>query len=181
MVFNRPRTTHGMRLSPRLKKMLNDQIGMELYAANYYLSMASWCEATGYEGSAKQLYMQADEERAHMMKIVQHLNEIGAGAVIPSVVKPPGTFKSLEAVFKLALKNEQAVTVAFDKMTDAAQKAKDHATFAFLQWFVSEQIEEEKKMETILQKFDLLGRDKIAVYEVDKIIGAMEPEPAAAA
>ncbi|MDX1533138.1 MAG: ferritin-like domain-containing protein, partial [Nitrosopumilaceae archaeon] len=81
-----------------------------------------------------------------------------------------------------ALKNEQAVTASFDKMVELAQKDKDHATFTFLQWFVNEQVEEEKKMETILQKFDLLGRDKIGVYEVDKIIGQMAaaaPDPAA--
>lgn len=170
-----------MKISAKMKKSLNDQVAMEAYASNYYLSMASWCEVTGYDGSAKLLYDQANEERMHMIKIIQYLNDIGVGATIPAVKQPPTSFKTLESIFKTALKNEQAVTESFDKMVDLAQKDKDHATFTFLQWFVNEQVEEEKKMETILQKFDLLGRDKIGVYEVDKIIGAMptsdaEPE-----
>lgn len=108
-----------------------------------------------------------------MKKIVQYLNGIGAGAVIPQVRRPPSSFRGLEAVFKAALKSEQAVTASFNRMSDMAQKERDHATLAFLQWFVSEQVEEEKKMETILQKFDVIGRDKIAVYEVDRFIGSM--------
>lgn len=163
-----------MKISAKMKKALNDQITMEAYASNYYLSMATWCEVTGYEGSAKFLYQQAEEERMHMIKIIQYLNDIGVGCTIPAVKQPPSSFKSLEAIFKTALKSEQSVTVSFDKMVEMAQKDKDHATFTFLQWFVNEQVEEENTMETILQKFDLLGRDKIAVYEVDKIIGSMQ-------
>ena len=156
-----------------MKKLLNDQIAMEAYASNYYFSMASWCQVTGYDGSAKLLFQQAEEERMHMQKIAQYLNEIGICAVTPAVKQPPTSFKTLESIFKTALKNEQAVTASFNKMIDLAQKEKDHATFSFLQWFITEQVEEEKKMETILQKFDLLGRDKIGVYEADKIIGTM--------
>ena len=115
----------------------------------------------------------------HMIKIIQYLNDIGVGSTIPAVKQPPSSFKTLESIFKTALKNEQAVTESFDKMVDLAQKDKDHPTFRVLQWFVNEQVEVEKKMETILQKFDLLGRDKIGVYEVDKIIGAMPAADAA--
>lgn len=167
-----------MKISARMKKSLNDQVAMEAFASQYYLAMASWCEFTGYDGSAKLLYRQADEERTHMMKIIRYLNEIGVGALVPAVKQPPTKFKSLESIFKTVLKNEQAVTASFNKMVELAQKDKDHATFTFLQWFVNEQIEEEKLAETVLQKFDLLGRDKIGVYEVDKILGAMSAVPA---
>ena len=168
-----------MKISAKMKRSLNSQIAMEAYASQYYLSMASWCELTGYDGSAKFLHKQADEERMHMMKIIQYLNEIGAGAVIPAVGQPPATFKSLELIFHAILKNEQAVTASFSRMAELAQKDKDHTTFAFLQWFINEQIEEEKTAETILQKFVLLGRDKIGVYEVDKILDAMSAQTAA--
>ena len=165
-----------------MKKALNAQIAMETYASSYYLSMASWCETTGYDGSAKMLYAQADEERMHMLKIVRYLNDIGAGATIPSISAPPASFKGLEELFKAALANEQSVTKSFDKLAGMAQKDGDHATFAFLQWFVSEQVEEEKLFETILQKFELLGRDKIGIYEVDKFVGTIQlPPPADAA
>ncbi|MFB5598345.1 MAG: ferritin, partial [Nitrosopumilaceae archaeon] len=119
----------------------------------------------------------SDEERQHMLKIVHYLNEAGVPAVIPAVKQPPAAPKTLEGVFKTALKNEQAVTKSINKMVEMAQKDKDHSTFSFLQWFVNEQIEEEKIFETILQKFDLLGRDKLAVYEIDKTLGSMGTAP----
>ena len=177
------RARRRMRMSAPLKKALTSQIGMEAYASNYYLAMASWCELAGYEGSASMLYRQADEERAHMNKIVRYLNMIGAGAAIPAVKQPPAAFKDLESVFKAALKSEQAVTASFNSMAAVAQKDGDHAAFAFLQWFVTEQVEEEALMETILQKFDLLGRDKIGIYEADRFVGRLPPPggPAAAA
>ncbi len=164
-----------MKMSTRMKESLNNQIAMEAYASNYYFAMASWCELTGYEGSARMLYLQAGEERFHMQKITQYMNEIGVGATIPAIKQPPSSYTSLESIFKTALKSEQAVTSSFNELVDLAQKDKDHATFTFLQWFVNEQVEEEKTMETILQKFELLGRDKIAVYEIDKIIGTTPP------
>jgi len=162
-----------MKISRNLIKSLNGQIAMEASASNYYLAMASWCEITGYEGSASFMYQHADEERLHMLKITHYLNEAGIPAVIPAVKQPPASPKTLESVFKTALKNEQAVTKSINKMVEIAQKDKDHSTFSFLQWFVNEQIEEEKTFETILQKFDLLGRDKLAIYEIDKTIGSM--------
>ncbi len=162
-----------MKISGRMTKALNDQIEMEGYASNYYLAMASWCEITGYEGAASLFYQQSDEERQHMLKIIHYLNDLGISAVIPLIRQPPKLFKSLESVCKTALKNEQNVTESIHKMTEIAQKEKDHSTFTFLQWFVNEQIEEEKKFETILQKFNLIGRDKIAINEIDKILASM--------
>jgi len=162
-----------MKISSRLKKGLNDQITLEGFASNYYLSMASWCEVTGYEGAATFFYLQADEERQHMLKIVHYLNGIGVPAVISQMKQPPSTFKSLELICKTALKNEQIVTAAIHKMVEQAQKEKDHNTFDFLQWFVKEQILEEQKFETILQKFDLIGRDKLAINEIDKSLASI--------
>ena len=170
-----------MKISPAMKKALNAQVGMEMYASNYYLSMATWCEATGYEGSARLLYAQADEERMHMLKIVRYLNDVGIGAIIPSVSAPPASFDGLEGVFKTALKNEQDVTASFNKMAATAQKDGDQATLVFLQWFANEQVEEEKLFETILLKFEVLGRDKIGVYEVDKFAGTQMPAAGEAA
>jgi len=162
-----------VKISRNLTKALNNQIAMEAAASSTYLAMASWCEITGYEGSAAFMYQHSDEERQHMLKIVHYLNEAGVPAVIPAVKQPPASPKTLESVFKTALKNEQAVTKSINKMVEMAQKDKDHSTFSFLQWFVNEQIEEEKTFETILQKFDIIGRDKLAVYEIDKSLSSM--------
>lgn len=165
-----------MKISSRVAKLLNTQIAMEAFASNYYLSMASWCEITGYDGSSKFFYAQADEERQHMLKIVHYLNGVGSPVIIPAVKEPAKAFKSLEAIIKIALSNEQAVTKSIHNMTEIAQKDKDHSSFNFLQWFVNEQIEEEKLFETILLKFDVIGRDKIAINEIDKYIGSIKTQ-----
>jgi len=162
-----------------MKKALNDQVTLEASASNSYLAMASWCEVTGYQGAASYFYTQSDEERTHMLKVVHYLNDMGAVASIPAIKAPASSFKSLEGILKTALKNEQTVTAAIHKMVEITQKEKDHSTYAFLEWFVNEQVQEETKFETLLQKFDLIGRDKLAINEIDKILAAdaIAPEP----
>ena len=166
-----------MKISSKMKKVLNDQSALEANASNTYLAMASWCEITGYEGSAAFFYVQAEEERQHMLKFIHYLNDIGVSATIPGTTSPATNFKSLETIIKTALNNEQVVTKAIHKIVELSQKEKDHSTYAFLEWFVNEQVEEEKKFETILQKFDLIGRDKLAINEIDKILNTMSAVP----
>ena len=166
-----------MKISARVKKALNDQTALEANASNTYLAMASWCEITGYEGSAAFFYVQAEEERQHMLKFIHYLNDMSVSATIPRTKSPVSTFKSLETIIKTALNNERVVTKTIHKIVEVAQKEKDHSTYAFLEWFVNEQVEEEKKFETILQKFDLIGRDKLAINEIDKILNRMSSVP----
>ncbi len=171
-----------MKISAKMKKALNDQVKLEADATNNYLAMASWCEVTGYVGAASYFYAQSDEERTHMLKIVHYLNDMGAIATISATKAPSASHKSLEILIKTALKNEQAVTKAIHKMVEISQRDKDHSTYAFLVWFVNEQVLEETIFETLLQKFDLIGRDKLAINEIDKLLAAQataEAEPAA--
>ena len=161
-----------LKISPKMKKALNDQVALEGAASNSYLAMASWCDVVGYQGAASYFYAQSDEERTHMIKVIHYLNDMGATAIIPSIKAPSSSFKSLEEIIKTALKNEQLVTAAIHKMVEISQKEKDHSTYAFLEWFVNEQVQEETKFETLLQKFDLIGRDKLAINEIDKILAA---------
>jgi ferritin len=169
-----------MKISKNMQNALNNQISLEANASNNYMAMASWCEITGYEGGAGFFYAQSDEERTHMLKIVHYLNNLGVPAVIPGTKLPASDFKSLESALKTALRSEQAVTAAIHKMVEIAQKDKDHSTYAFLEWFVNEQVQEETKFETLIQKFDLIGRDKIAINEIDKIL-ATNASPSAPA
>ena len=161
-----------MKISKNLQKALNDQISLEANASSTYMSMASWCEVTGYEGGSQFFYAQSDEERTHMLKIVHYLNNLGVPATIPATKLPTNNFTSLESTLKTSLKNEQTVTAAIHKMVEIAQKDRDHSTYAFLEWFVNEQVQEETKFEGLLQKFEIIGRDKIAINEIDKILGA---------
>ena len=161
-----------MKISKNMQNALNNQISLEANASNAYMAMASWCEVTGYEGGAAFFYAQSDEERTHMLKIIHYLNNLGVSAVIPATTLPENKFKSLESILKISLKNEQTVTAEIHKMVEIAQKDKDHSTYAFLEWFVNEQVQEESKFETLLQKFELIGRDKLAINEIDKILAA---------
>ena len=166
-----------MKLSKNMQNALNNQIALEANASNTYMAMASWCEVTGYEGASSFFYAQSDEERTHMLKIVHYVNNLGITAVIPATKLPATNFKSLESILKTALKNEQLVTTAIHKMVEIAQKDKDHSTYAFLEWFVNEQVQEETKFETLIQKFELIGRDKLAINEIDKILAADAAAP----
>ncbi|MDH3501558.1 MAG: ferritin [Nitrosopumilus sp.] len=167
-----------MKLSKNMQNALNNQIALEANASNTYMAMASWCEVTGYEGASSFFYAQSDEERTHMLKIVHYMNNLGISAVIPATKLPATNFNSLESILKTALKNEQMVTTAIHKMVEIAQKDKDHSTYAFLEWFVNEQVQEETKFETLIQKFELIGRDKLAINEIDKILAADAVTPA---
>ena len=157
-----------MRISPQMANALNDQISYEASATNAYVAIGSWCERTGYDGSATFFFEQANEENTHVLKFVHYLNEVGAEAIIPATKKPQGKFSSLESAFKTGLKSEQNVTKLINKLVDLAEKEKDRSTYSFLQWFVNEQIEEETLFETILQKFEVVGRDKLAIYQIDQ-------------
>lgn len=161
-----------MKVQLALRRMLNKQIALEADASNKYLAVASWAEHAGYDGATVFFYNQAEEERQHMLKIIHFMNKMGVRAEIPAASKPAASFKSLEAALKAGLKSEQAVSAAIAKMIEAAARSKNRHVFTFLQWFVTEQAEEEEKFEAMLQKFDLIGRDKLAVNEIDKILGA---------
>jgi ferritin len=161
-----------MKISQNMQNALNNQILLESNASNNYLAMASWCEITGYDGGASFFYAQSYEERTHMLKIVHYLNNLGVPAIIPATKLPASSFKSLEFILKTALTSEQTVTSAIHKMVEIAQKDKDYPTYTFLEWFVNEQVQEETKFETLIKKFELIGRDKIAINTIDKILAS---------
>ena len=179
IIFNLAKLTNSMKISQNMQNALNNQIVLESNASNSYLAMASWCEITGYEGGSSFFYAQSDEERSHMIKIVHYLNNLGVTVVIPATKLPASSFKSLEFILKTALNSEQTVTSAIHKMVEIAQKDKDYPTYAFLEWFVNEQVQEETKFETLIKKFELIGRDKIAINTIDKILAASDESPAA--
>jgi ferritin len=165
-----------MRISTEISKAINDQISYEASATYAYIAMGSWCERIGYDGSAAFFFEQANEENTHMLKFIHYLNNAGAEAIIPAIEKPQDKFDSLESTFQAGLKSEQTVTKLINNLVDMAEKEKDRATYSFLQWFVSEQIEEETLFQTILQKFEILGRDKLAVYQLDQSLASIRSQ-----
>ena len=157
-----------MKISKKILSLLHDQIAMEANASNYYLYISSWCKVNGYDGASSFFQNHSTEEREHMLKIIQYLNDLKISTVIPSIEKPKQNTKSLEQALKNSLVNEQKVTKSIDKIYGVSQNENDNRTSIFLEWFVREQIEEEDLFESILQKFDVIGRDKLALHEIDK-------------
>lgn len=165
-----------MRISSKIAKAINDQIAYEASATQAYVAIGSWCERNGYDGSAMFFFEQATEENTHMLKFVHYLNNAGAEAIIPATEKPQGNFDSLESTFQAGLKSEQTVTKLINNLVEFVEREKDRATYSFLQWFVNEQIEEETLFETILQKFEIIGRDKLAIYQIDQSLASIRSE-----
>ncbi|MFA6600723.1 MAG: ferritin [Candidatus Omnitrophota bacterium] len=160
-------------LSAKMEKALNQQIVEENFSAHFYLAMASWCEKTGLRGSAKFFYHHADEEHQHMMKFVKYINETGAHALIGGVKEPAKQFKALGGVVEIALKHEQHITRCIGALAELAMDEKDYSTFQFLQWFVSEQHEEEALFRTVTDIIRVGGVEGHGLYFVDKEIGKL--------
>jgi len=160
-------------LSKKIESALNKQVELEASSSQYYLAMASWAETQGYDGATQFLYKHSDEERLHMLKLVKFVNERGGHAVIPSLKQPPASFKSLNAIFEQIHEHEMGVSAEINNLVDACLKEKDYTTHNFLQWYVSEQIEEESLARKILDKLKLIGGDKGGLYLFDRDLGTM--------
>ena len=155
---------------------LNKQLNFEFFSSNVYLQMASWADTQGLEGCADFLKKQAKEELVHMHKIFEYVLESGEMAVIGKLDAPPTDYDSVEEIFKKALEHEKQVTKRIHDIAETAWKDKDLATHNFIQWFISEQHEEETSFNKILDKIKLIGTDKRTVYLVDKVMAKLAAE-----
>ncbi len=155
-------------LSSKVSSALNKQIQLEASSSQYYLAMASWAETQGLNGVAGFLYTHADEERMHMLKLIKFVNERGGQGIVPALEQPPVKFKSVKAVFEEILKHEIKVTNEINKLVEITLKERDYTTHNFLQWYVSEQIEEEALARQIVDKMKLIGEDKSGLYFFDR-------------
>ena len=155
-------------MNTRVEQALNDQIEKEASSSQFYLAMASWAENNGMNGTAKFMYQHSDEERFHMLKLVKFVNERGGKAVIPAISMPPKEFNDLTNVFELLLNHEIMVTESINNLVDICLQEKDYTTHNFIQWYVSEQLEEEALARTVLDKIKLIGGDKGGMYMFDR-------------
>lgn len=155
-------------MNKKIEKLLNDQIEKEYSSSQLYLSMASWSENQGFNGTASFLYAHSDEEREHMLKLVKFINERGGIAVIPAIYKPDVSFDSMKSIFKALLDHEVMVTESINNIVDACLTEKDYTTHNFIQWYVSEQLEEEALARNILDKLNMIGTDKGGLYLFDR-------------
>ncbi len=155
-------------LSKKIEKLLNAQVAIEAESSQFYLSMASWAETQGYSGTAKFLFQHSDEERQHMLKLIHFINERGGHAIVPQLEKPDATFTSLGKIFQKVLDHEIQVTEHINDIVEKCLDEKDYTTHNFMQWYVSEQIEEESLARDILDKLNMIGNDKAGLYLFDR-------------
>ncbi|MCO4819281.1 MAG: ferritin [Bacteroidetes bacterium] len=160
-------------ISKKVETALNDQIKKEATSSQFYLAMASWAETQGFNGIATFLYTHSDEERMHMLKLVKFVNERGGVAIIPALDAPPVEFNSITYVFEELLNHEVMVTESINNVVDVCLNEKDYTTHNFMQWYVSEQIEEEALARTINDKLKMIGTDKGGLYLFDRDLETM--------
>jgi ferritin len=171
------------RLSSALEAGLNKQMTQEAWAAQVYLSYASWAAAEGYSGISNFLFRHANEERSHMMKFLEYILERGGKVTIDAIPKPPEDPTSIQQCFEGVFKQEVDNTTAIYKLVKMSLDENDWATWNFMQWFVKEQTEEETLALSLLDKIKIAGGENAtaeALYVLDKDMGK-EPDEAALA
>jgi ferritin len=158
-------------LSKSMQEALNNQVKLEAASSHTYLAMASWAEIQpGLDNVAEYFFTQSEEERIHMLKLMRFINERGGFALVPTLEQPILTFKSLKNMFEDFLTGEQQVSTSINDLVEMALREKDFATHNFLQWYVSEQIEEERSARVLNDKLELIGDDKSGLYLFDRDI-----------
>lgn len=163
-------------LSKKMEKALNDQINAEMYSSYLYLSMATCLEASSLEGFAHWMEIQAQEEMIHAMKFYKYVNDKGGRVHLGAIKEPPTDFGGPLHVFEEVAKHEAHVTSLIYKLVDVARAESDHGTENFLQWFVSEQVEEEANAAKLVSRLKMAGDSQQAFLMFDAQLAA-RPAP----
>ncbi len=158
-------------LKTRIAEALNRQINAELYSSCLYLSVESYFHSVSLSGFASWMRVQVQEELLHAMKLYDFIISRGGRALLEAVAKPDADWKSPLAAFEQVLRHEEGITAKINELMDIAAAEQDHATKIFLQWFVSEQVEEESAVSEILSKLRLIGKDSSGLFLLDAELG----------
>jgi len=152
---------------------INFQIKAEEESSRLYFAMANWCDNKGYAGSANYLYVHAEEERMHMVKLVKYLNERGAIVHTQALKEPQNSWESIKDVFKDVLAHEKIITGYINSLFEVCMEEKDYLTSNFLQWYIQEQVEEEASARSVLDKLQLASTSQGGLFHFDKEMGEL--------
>jgi ferritin len=170
-----------MMLNDVVQEAVNQQINNELFSMYSYLSMSAYCENGQFRGCAHWMRLQAQEEYVHAMRLYDFLIARQGRVKLLPIAQPQIEFKSLLEVFEKALAQEQSVTSQINSLYEMAFEQKAFAALVELEWFITEQVEEEKSARDIVHKFKLVGNDPASLLDLDRELGARQPEPTVAA
>lgn len=162
-------------LSPKVQEALNRQVNAELYSSYLYLSMVAHLEAKNLRGMAQWMRVQSGEETTHGMKIYDYILERGGSVTLTQIDAPKISWASPVELFEDAYAHEQKVTAMINGLMDLVVAEKDHASHEFLEWFVTEQVEEESNAQAIVEQLKLVGDSGVGVYMVDQQLGQRIP------
>ena len=167
-------------ISEKIQRVLNEQINAEFYSAYLYLSMAAFFESQNLGGFANWMRVQTQEELAHGILLFNHLNQRGGIVKLTAIETPPTVWDSPLEVFEKAYAHEQKVTGLINRLVDVALSESDHASNIFLQWFVTEQVEEELNTSTIAHELKIAGDNTNSLFMIDRELAArvFTPPPA---
>jgi ferritin len=158
-------------ISKTMQDAIDVHIQVEMYSANLYLSMSAYCESINFKGFAHWLRVQSQEEMHHAMKLFDYLTDRGGRVLLGAIEQPPQEFKSPRDVFEQTLEHEKKITAKIYRLYEMAMSEKDYATQSMLQWFISEQVEEEARASEIVEKLRMIGESSNAIFMVDKEVG----------
>ncbi len=159
-------------ISTTMQVAINQQIAHEFYSSYLYLAMSAYFETLSLPGFARWMRLQSDEEREHAMKFYDYLNDRGGAVELAALAQPPGEFQSPLDVFQQALEHERSVTNLIHQLNALALKEDDYATQAHLQWFITEQVEEEKNASQVIEQLKMTGGQPSALFLLDRELGA---------
>lgn len=168
-------------LTEKMQAALNEQLREELYSAYLYLSMSAYCETLNLPGFASWMRVQYEEEMIHAFKFYDFIHARNGHVLLQALDKPPSQFESPLNVFEQTLAHEKHITGRINELYSMARKEGDYASQTFLNWFVTEQVEEEKSATDIIETLRIIGDDGHALLMVDRELGtrALEPPPEA--
>ena len=155
-------------LSEKMENALNGQLNAELYSSYLYMSMHAYFKSVNLEGFANWMYYQAQEELTHSLKLYNFIISRGARVALAQIEAPPSGWNAPLTVFEATLEHEQKVTGLINDLVELALQEHDHATNIFLQWFVTEQVEEEENVSGVLEQLKLIGEAKGGLFMIDR-------------
>ena len=165
-----------MSLNRKIEEALNRQIQSEFYSSYVYLSMSGYSDSQNLPGFAAWMRAQSEEERGHAMRLFDYVQNRGGRVRLTSIAQPKLDFESPRVMFEEALGHEQSVTATIHELYRLAQEEKDYPTEVELQWFVQEQVEEEKTIQDILAQLAMIGDHPAALVMLDHRLGGRTDE-----
>jgi len=164
-------------INSKIEKALNEQINKEFFSSYLYLSMSSYFESKNLTGMANWMKIQADEEHLHAMKFYAYLIQKGGRAILTSIETPKSDWKSALDAYEDTYTHEKFITASIDELVNLCHEVKDHATTNFLQWFVTEQVEEEANVTKIIDDLKLIGDNNYGIFMLDRELGTRVAAP----